>query len=325
MSGLWHPGSATILGVHQGYENLLRDGILLGLAALSWLTTSKALRRDNEYSWGPIREVAILFAGIFATMIPALLMLGAGEHGALAFIIRAVNTPAQFFWATGSLSSFLDNAPTYLTFLQTALGRLFPGIPEREAIARLIAETPAFLRAVSIGAVFMGAMTYIGNAPELHGQVHCRGGGRQDALVLRLHGALLPPLPDPDLPADNSHLLLGACDMARWLKIVVKGDERTLRGFLVGFGAAAGRRHQGAVLGSDVPVAPESLTQRVQQLLAAGFSPCRPGAGKLRRAVDGSDREARRRRRAGGREQRRGGGGAASSFAPRPSARKAAP
>lgn len=166
MSGLWHPGSATLLGVHQGYENLLRDGILLGLAAVSWLTTSKALRRDNEYSWGPIREVAVLFAGIFATMIPALLMLGAGEHGALAFIIRVVNTPAQFFWATGSLSSFLDNAPTYLTFLQTALGRLYPGVPEREAIARLIADHPAFLQAVSTGAVFMGANTYIGNAPN---------------------------------------------------------------------------------------------------------------------------------------------------------------
>jgi Na+/H+ antiporter NhaD/arsenite permease-like protein len=166
MSGLWHPGSAMLLGVHQGYENLLRDGVLLGLAAVSWLTTSKALRRDNEYSWGPIKEVAVLFAGIFATMIPALLMLGAGEHGALAFIIRAVNTPAQFFWATGSLSSFLDNAPTYLTFLQTALGRLYPGVPEREAITRLIADHPAFLQAVSTGAVFMGANTYIGNAPN---------------------------------------------------------------------------------------------------------------------------------------------------------------
>ncbi|MCU0292074.1 MAG: sodium:proton antiporter [Thermoanaerobaculaceae bacterium] len=166
LSGLWHPGSATLLGVHQGYENLLRDSVLLGLAAVSWLTTSKALRRDNEYSWGPIREVAVLFAGIFATMIPALLMLGAGEHGALAFIIRAVNTPAQFFWATGSLSSFLDNAPTYLTFLQTALGRLYPGVPEREAITRLIADHPAFLQAVSTGAVFMGANTYIGNAPN---------------------------------------------------------------------------------------------------------------------------------------------------------------
>lgn len=166
MSGIWHPGEVSILGVHQGIQNLLRDAVLVCLAGVSWLSTSKAVREENEYSWGPIKEVAILFAGIFATMIPALLMLGAGEHGALAFIVRAVQNPAQFFWATGSLSSFLDNAPTYLTFLQTALGRLHPGVPEREAITRLIAENADFLRAVSTGAVFMGANTYIGNAPN---------------------------------------------------------------------------------------------------------------------------------------------------------------
>ena len=75
-------------------------------------------------------------------------------------------TPAQFFWATGALSSFLDNAPTYLTFLTTALGRLYPGMPEREAIHRLIAEHDHFLMAISTGAVFMGANTYMGNGPN---------------------------------------------------------------------------------------------------------------------------------------------------------------
>ena len=86
------------------------------------------MRQANDYSWAPIREVAILFAGIFVTMIPALAMLRAGERGALASLIAAVREPAHFFWASGMLSSFLDNAPTYLTFLSTALGRLYPGV-----------------------------------------------------------------------------------------------------------------------------------------------------------------------------------------------------
>ena len=84
----------------------------------------------------------------------------------MAGLIRAVKTPAQFFWATGMLSSFLDNAPTYLTFLTTALGRLYPGMPEREAIQHLIAEHDHFLMAISTGSVFMGANTYLGNAPN---------------------------------------------------------------------------------------------------------------------------------------------------------------
>jgi Na+/H+ antiporter NhaD/arsenite permease-like protein len=166
VSGVWHPGEVAILGVNQQVQKLLRDAFLLVMLGVSWLTTSKALRRENEYSWAPIREVAILFAGIFATIIPAVAMLRAGEHGAMAPIIGAVATPGQFFWASGGLSSFLDNAPTYLTFLSTALGRFYAGVPEREAILRLIAENHAYLQAVSTGAVFMGANTYIGNAPN---------------------------------------------------------------------------------------------------------------------------------------------------------------
>jgi Na+/H+ antiporter NhaD/arsenite permease-like protein len=166
LSGVWHPGEVVILGVHQGLQNLVRDGLLLALAAASMLTTPRAVRIGNSYSWHPIREVAVLFAGIFTTMIPALQMLGAGEAGALAFVIRAVKSPAGFFWATGVLSSFLDNAPTYLTFLQTAVGRLFPGVGEREAIGHLIAGRGELLQAISVGAVFMGANTYIGNAPN---------------------------------------------------------------------------------------------------------------------------------------------------------------
>ncbi|MBI4916219.1 MAG: sodium:proton antiporter [Acidobacteria bacterium] len=166
LSGVWHPGEVTILGVHQGIQNLTRDAILIGVAALSWFTTSRRVREQNEYSWGPIREVAILFAGIFATIIPALEMLRAGEHGALGLLVARVREAAHFFWAAGGLSSFLDNAPTYLTFLSTALGRLYPGVPEREAIQLLIAEHGKLLQAVSTGAVFMGANTYIGNAPN---------------------------------------------------------------------------------------------------------------------------------------------------------------
>jgi len=165
-SGVWHAGEVTLLGVQQHVQNLARDVVLLSTLALSWATTPRRVHLENGFTWEPIREVAILFAGIFATIIPALAMLRAGEHGAMAFIIRTVRDPAHFFWATGGLSSFLDNAPTYLTFLSTALGRLYPGVAEREAIHRLIAENHAFLQAIATGAVFMGANTYIGNAPN---------------------------------------------------------------------------------------------------------------------------------------------------------------
>jgi Na+/H+ antiporter NhaD/arsenite permease-like protein len=166
LSGVWHPGEVNVLGVHQGFQNLLRDVVLVALLYASWRTTPKALRRANEFTWGPMREVAILFAAIFATIIPALAILKAGDNGALAGLIDSVQTPAQFFWATGVLSSFLDNAPTYLTFLSTALGRLHPGVPERQAILQLIAEHGIYVKAVATGAVFMGANTYLGNAPN---------------------------------------------------------------------------------------------------------------------------------------------------------------
>jgi Na+/H+ antiporter NhaD/arsenite permease-like protein len=166
LSGVWHPGEVIVLGVHVGIQNLVRDAVLVALLLGSWFSTRRSIHEKNGYTWGPILEVAILFAAIFATIIPVLAMLRAGENGAMAGLIRAVQTPAQFFWATGVLSSFLDNAPTYLTFLTTALGRLYPGIPEREAILQLIAQNSNYLAAVSTGAVFMGANTYLGNAPN---------------------------------------------------------------------------------------------------------------------------------------------------------------
>jgi Na+/H+ antiporter NhaD/arsenite permease-like protein len=166
MSGMWQAGEVTILGVHQTIQNLARDGILVIMGLLSLATTSKKIREDNGFSWFPIQEVAYLFAGIFMTIIPALAILKAGEHGALAGLVHAVKEPWQFFWVTGILSSFLDNAPTYLTFLTTAEGLLFAGIAEPEVVHRIIAEKEIYLVAISCGAVFMGAVTYIGNAPN---------------------------------------------------------------------------------------------------------------------------------------------------------------
>jgi len=166
LSGVWHPGYVNILGVHHAIENLVRDGILVIMGLLSLATTSKKIHEDNAFTWFPIKEVAYLFAGIFMTIVPALLILRAGEQGALAALIKAVDDPARYFWATGALSSFLDNTPTYMTFLSSSLGRFFPGVAENQAIHMLIAKNAIFLKAISTGAVYMGANTYIGNAPN---------------------------------------------------------------------------------------------------------------------------------------------------------------
>jgi Na+/H+ antiporter NhaD/arsenite permease-like protein len=150
----------------------MRDGWLIVMGLLSLLTTRKETRVQNGFNWFPIKEVAYLFAGIFMTIIPALAILKAGSAGALAPLTEAVHGPVRFFWATGILSSFLDNAPTYLTFFNAALGDL--GVTE-SAIPGMLgylgdaARNPGFiadLTAISCGAVFMGANTYIGNAPN---------------------------------------------------------------------------------------------------------------------------------------------------------------
>lgn len=166
LSGIVHLGEVRVLGVHLEIQNLLRDVMLVIIGGISIWTTKKSIRTGNEFSWGPILEVAYLFAGIFITIIPALAMLKAGMRGHMSFIIAAVQEPWHYFWITGALSSFLDNAPTYLTFLNTALGNFYSTLPERQAIMQLIAEKDIFLKAISMGAVFMGANTYIGNAPN---------------------------------------------------------------------------------------------------------------------------------------------------------------
>ncbi|QDU60894.1 Citrate transporter [Planctomycetes bacterium Pan216] len=153
-------------GVEVPIQNIARDLILVTAAILSLLLTSKELRQANGFTWFPINEVAILFAGIFMTIVPALEILAAGKNGALAPLIANVQTPANYFWVTGVLSSFLDNAPTYLTFFNTALGRFYPGMSEGSAVPLLISEHNDFLLGIAMGAVFMGANTYIGNAPN---------------------------------------------------------------------------------------------------------------------------------------------------------------
>jgi Na+/H+ antiporter NhaD/arsenite permease-like protein len=165
-SGVWRAGEVSIFGVSLAVQDVVRDGLLLAMTAGSWWTTRPGIREANRFTWGPMREVAVLFAAIFVTIIPLLEMLRSGAHGPLAVVTGSVHTPARLFWACGGLSSFLDNAPTYLAFLSTALGTFHPGLPAREAVAHLVAEHPVYLQAISTGAVFMGANTYIGNAPN---------------------------------------------------------------------------------------------------------------------------------------------------------------
>ncbi|MBQ9405923.1 MAG: sodium:proton antiporter [Desulfovibrio sp.] len=162
LSGLYPLGELiSVFGVSIEGQNLLRDLTLLCMAGLSLKFTARRSRELNGFTWGPIEEVAKLFFGIFLSMIPAIAILRAGTDGALASLIRMVSHDGQpvnamYFWLTGMLSSFLDNAPTYLVFFNTAGGDA----------QHLMHDLPATLAAISAGAVFMGANTYIGNAPN---------------------------------------------------------------------------------------------------------------------------------------------------------------
>ncbi len=163
MSGSWKPGGyIDIYHVHYEYQNILKDVLLLVIAGISLKLTSKACREANGFNWEPIAEVAKLFIGIFLSMIPALTILKAGVNGELASVVSLVSNAdgsannMMYFWVTGTLSAFLDNAPTYLVFFNTAGGDA----------AYLMNEGKITLMAISAGAVFMGAVTYIGNAPN---------------------------------------------------------------------------------------------------------------------------------------------------------------
>jgi Na+/H+ antiporter NhaD/arsenite permease-like protein len=163
LSGSWKPGISFHLGgVELELQNLARDAILVVTGLVSLMITPRAIREANEFGWGPILEVAKLFAGIFVTIIPVIAMLKAAQDGAFAPLVALVNhadgspNNMMYFWMTGILSSFLDNAPTYLVFFNLA-----GGDPQH-----LMNGIPWTLLAISCGAVFMGANTYIGNAPN---------------------------------------------------------------------------------------------------------------------------------------------------------------
>jgi Na+/H+ antiporter NhaD/arsenite permease-like protein len=162
LSGVWNPGiEITIYHVPVPLQSIVSQLLLVGITLLSLKLTSARSRTLNGFTWGPILEVAKLFAAIFLTIIPAIAILRAGTDGALGAIIAAVNqngqpVPAAYFWATGLLSSFLDNAPTYLIFFNTAGGDA----------GHLMTDLAVTLAAISAGAVFMGANSYIGNAPN---------------------------------------------------------------------------------------------------------------------------------------------------------------
>ena len=163
-SALWKPDVAvTVFGTVRELQNVARDVALVVIALLSlWLTPDEH-RAANDFTWEPIREVAKLFAAIFVCIIPVLAMLKAGRDGVFANLLEAVTTTngspheAAYFWLAGSLSAFLDNAPTYLVFFELAGG------DARELMGPLAGT----LAAISLGAVYMGALTYIGNAPNL--------------------------------------------------------------------------------------------------------------------------------------------------------------
>lgn len=163
VTGFWDAGRFRLLGVEIANSSLLRDAILVAVTAASMAWTPAQYRQENGFSWEPLREVAVLFAGIFITLIPIVAMLRAGLQGPFAPLLRLVIREddgfnnAALFWITGVLSSFVDNAPTYLVFFQLAGGDA----------RHLMTDAAPTLIAISAGAVFMGANSYIGNAPNL--------------------------------------------------------------------------------------------------------------------------------------------------------------
>jgi Na+/H+ antiporter NhaD/arsenite permease-like protein len=194
VSASWRPGVVVdIMGTKLELQNLVRDGLLVVIALLSLWWTQDEHREANGFTWEPIREVAKLFAGIFTAIIPVLAMLDAGRNGAFAWLLTAVTerdgTPHEvaYFWCTGVMSAFLDNAPTYLLLFKLAGG------DARE----LMGELAGTLAAISMGAVYMGALTYIGNAPNfMVAAIAAQRGIRMPSFFgyLLWAGAILVPL-----------------------------------------------------------------------------------------------------------------------------------
>ena len=164
LSASWKPGvSIQLPGAALPLEGIVRDVLLLVLAGLSLKLTPKQVRAGNEFSWGAINEVGKLFAAIFICVIPVISMLKAGPNGAfaplVALVTKADGSPniQMYYFLSGLLSSFLDNAPTYLVFFELAGGNP----------VEMMTTKAAILKAISLGSVYMGANTYIGNAPNL--------------------------------------------------------------------------------------------------------------------------------------------------------------
>ena len=163
LSGAWGPGIVfNVLGTPVELQDAVRETLLVALALLSLAITPRGIRERNAFHWAPIVEIAKLFAGIFITIIPVIAMLQAGKDGALSALVALVTAPdgaprdPMYFWATGALSALLDNAPTYLVFFNLAGG-------DAQALMGPLAGT---LTAISMAAVYFGALTYIGNAPN---------------------------------------------------------------------------------------------------------------------------------------------------------------
>lgn len=163
MSGIWKSGvEFDILGTPVTLQNIVRDVIFIIVGIVSLKTTATEIRRGNDFDWGPIEEVGKLFLGIFITIAPVLAMLKVGLDGHFAPLVSLAHNAqgepinAIYFWMTGMLSAFLDNAPTYLVFFNLASG---------EAV-ELMTTLENTLLAISMGSVFMGALSYIGNAPN---------------------------------------------------------------------------------------------------------------------------------------------------------------
>jgi Na+/H+ antiporter NhaD/arsenite permease-like protein len=195
VSGVWQRDTTIPigLGIEMPVNGLVRDSVLLAMSFLSWKTTPRPIRVENAFTWAPMQEVAMLFAAIFITMIPMLAMLRAGSEGPFAPLLSLVSTPdghpvdAAYFWLTGGLSSFLDNAPTYLVFFNLAGG-------DAQHLMGPLAST---LLAISAGAVFMGANTYIGNAPNFMVRSICEERGiKMPSFIgyMLWSGAILLPL-----------------------------------------------------------------------------------------------------------------------------------
>jgi Na+/H+ antiporter NhaD/arsenite permease-like protein len=161
LSSMWPPAIDIGFAGLQA-QNVVRDVILLVIALVSLKLTPLEHRRTNGFTWEPIREVAKLFAGIFICIIPVLAMLEAGPRGSFAFLLALTSdggTPNNlaYFWLAGILSALLDNAPTYLVFFELAGGNA----------GQLMGPLAGTLAAISVGASAMGALTYVGNAPNL--------------------------------------------------------------------------------------------------------------------------------------------------------------